>query len=455
MAATEAVYHRNGKMVYDQRKIPIIKRRRNMAQAKGFKWLSAVLVGIMVIFMSQCVPVEEQSQEEKLALQKAKRDSIRKANYNRCAFKLSNGNQYKIQENWNEALNNYKEVVSLGCAEDFVDPLFEDMAYCYFKLNQLDSAGWAIEEGLIYQPTDKHLLELSAYYNRNDVEESIRIYTKINSLYPGEPDYLFNLADYYGKANRFDEQIETLEQIMEVDPTNKKAEQTIVAAYESSGRDPIERIASLYDSNKSQYGYRYAKMLFDRGNYTEAQIVLEESIPLNSSNSALVDLLGQVYELENLLEKAIGLYKDIAARNPKEVSALIKVAELYKQIFDYRSALEWAEKAVNASGRSGRTLELRGDIYMSIADACSAGKPKGVDFNDKLIFHMAYEDFTEASKKGYSAVNTKIRFLKENELIIGSQKDYFLASEANKISTKEFKVLGECYSWITRTVKVQ
>ncbi len=426
-----------------------------MVQSKGLRWLSAVLATLMVIFMSQCVPVEEQSQEEVLALQKAKRDSIRKANYNRCAFKLSNGNQYKIQENWNEALKNYKEVISLGCAEDFVDPLYEDMAYCYFKLNMLDSAAWSIEEGLIYQPTDKHLLELSAYYNRNDVDESIRIYTKINSLYPGDPNYLFELASYYGKANRFDEQIETLEHVLEIEPDNKKAEQTIVAAFESSGRDPIERIASLYDSNKSQYGYRYAKMLFDRGSYTQAQIVLEESIPVSGSNSAMVDLLGQVYELENLLEKAIDLYKDIATKNPKEVNAITKVAELYKQLFDYRSALEWAEKAVSASGRNGRSLELRGDIYMAIADACSAGKPKGVDFNDKLVFHMAYEDFTEASKKGYSAVNTKIRFLKENELIVGSQKDYFLASEANKVSAKEFKVLGECYGWITRTVKVQ
>lgn len=428
---------------------------RMLASKKS--WLGLFVLMIAAVFtLTNCVPTEQVSQEEMLALQKARRDSIRKANYNKCAFKLSNGNQYKIQENWTQALDNYKGVLTLGCAEDFVNPLYEDMAWCYYKLGQTDSAAWAVDEGLIYLPGDKHLLELLAYYYRNDVEKSIQTYIRINSLFPGNVDYMFKLADYYNVAGRFDEQVEMLENILEIEADNTKAEQSIVQAYEASGRDPIERIASLYQANKmdAQYGYRYGKMLFERGDFATAMIVLEEAVGYNPSNRLLVELLGQVYELENKVDKATVLYVDLATKNGTDVNLLIKVSELFKNQFNFQEAMKWAEKAAATSGNDAKSLECRGEVYLAIADACSAAKPK-VDFNDKLVFHMAYEDFQDAKTKGNNGVAAKMKYLKDNELIIASQKDYFLAKDANRVGNKVYKPLGDCYSWITRTVTVQ
>ena len=48
------------------------------------KLLTLVSAFLIVALLSQCVP-PEQKQAEMLAAQKAKRDSMRKANYNKCA----------------------------------------------------------------------------------------------------------------------------------------------------------------------------------------------------------------------------------------------------------------------------------------------------------------------------------------------------------------------------------
>ena len=66
------------------------------AITKQFFFKTVLIAGLMFAF-TYCVP-PEQKQAEMLALQKAKRDSMRKANYNKCAFKLSNADQYKLQD---------------------------------------------------------------------------------------------------------------------------------------------------------------------------------------------------------------------------------------------------------------------------------------------------------------------------------------------------------------------
>jgi tetratricopeptide (TPR) repeat protein len=406
-----------------------------------------------IIFLSNCVPQNQRTPEELAAIQRAKRDSLRKANYNRCLFKMSNADQYKIQENWSMAIQNYKEVLELGCVEDFADPLFKDMAHCYFRLNMTDSASWAIEEGLIYNPTNLHMLQLKAYYNRGNLEKNIEAWNQIVTLYPGNTEYMFELADLYFNSGRYDEQITLLEQILEIDPENRKAELSIIAAYEAKGVDPIQLYAKNFELDKTnpQYGYQYAKRLVDTGDYRTAIVVLEECLKFNLTNRNLADLLAKSYENTGQMDLAVKTYEELSKRNPSDNELLIKISSLYREMGQFRKALEYAEQAVSLPPHNGRALAERGEVYLSIAQANTIT----LNLNDKLVYHMAYEDFKNAVAQGNGTVRTKISFLERNELIIMGQRDYFLATEANKAGPNEFKPIGEGYSWITRTIKIQ
>jgi len=411
----------------------------------------SLLLGI--VFLSNCVPQNQRSPEELAAIQRAKRDSLRKANYNRCLFKMSNADQYKIQENWAIAIKNYKEVLELGCVEDFADPLFKDLAHCYFRLDQTDSASWAIEEGLIYNPTNLHMLQLLAYYNRGNVEKSIEAWNRIVTLYPGNTDYMFELADLYFNSGKYDEQIILLENILEIDPENRKAELSIIAAYEAKGVDPIQLYAKNFELDKTnpQYAYQYAKRLVDTGDYRTAIVVLEESLKYNLTNRNLANLLARSYENTGQMDLAVKTYEELSRRNPSDNELQIKISSLYREMGQYKTAMGYAEKAVNLPPHNGRALAERGEVYLSIAQA----NTMTLNLNDKLVYHMAYEDFKNALAQGNGTVRSKINFLERNELIIMGQRDYFLATEANKVGPNEFKPLGEGYNWITRTIKVQ
>lgn len=424
-----------------------------MKQDKRRLLIFGISMILGIVFLTNCVPQDQRSPEELAAIQRAKRDSLRKANYNRCLFKMSNADQYKIQENWPMAIQNYKEVLQLGCVEDFADPLFKDMAHCYFRLNMTDSASWAIEEGLIYNPTNLHMLQLLAYYNRGNIEKSIDAWNRIVTLYPGNTEYMFELADLYFNSGKYDEQITLLEQILEIDPENRKAELSIIAAYEAKGVDPIELYAKNYELDKTnpQYAYQYGKRLVDTGDYKTAITVLEESLKYNLTNRNLADLLAKSYENTGQIDLAVKTYEELSKRNPSDNELLIKISGLYREMGQYRTALGYAEKAVGLPPHNGRALAERGEVYLSIAQA----NTMTLNLNDKLVYHMAYEDFKNALAQGNGTVRSKISFLERNELIIMGQRDYFLATEANKVGPNEFKPIGEGYNWITRTIKIQ
>ncbi len=416
-----------------------------------------VILGVSLLlgglFLTNCVPQEQMTQEERAAIQRARRDSLRKANYNRCLFKMSNAEQYKIQENWNSAIRNYKDVIDLGCAEDFADPLFKDLAHCYYKNDQTDSAAWAIEEGLVYKPTNLHMLKLMDYYNRGNLDQCIEAWSRINALYPDNTEYMFELADLYFEAGRYDDQIDLLEQILEIEPDNREAELSIIAAYEAKGIDPIELYAKNFESDKSnaQYAYQYARRLVDNRDYRTAITVLEESMKYNASSKSLAKLLAESYEKTDKFEEAISVYQDLSRRNPSDNSYLITISSLYREIGEYQRALDYANRAVELPPHNGKAMAERGEVYLAVAQANTTN----LNLNDKLVYHMAYEDFKQALEQGNRGVRNKIKFLEDNELIIMGQRDYFLATDANKVGPNEFRPIGEAYNWITRTVKVQ
>ncbi len=419
--------------------------------------IAASMAAVMMSLFTYCVPAG-QSQEEFLAVQKARRDSLRRVNHNKCEFKLSNADQYKLQENWSKAIENYRAVIDLGCAEDFWNPLYEDMALCYFKENKVDSAAWSIEEGLLYNNSDRHMLEVLAYYKHDDIAKQIEIWNHINTLYPGESETLFKLADLYATQGNFDAQIEMLDRVLAIDPANTKADQAIIKAYKDSGRDPLERYASAWENDKmnASNAYQYSKELFDRGELKTALEVLKQAATLHSGNRNIEELLAQAYEQDFQMDQALIVYQDLAAKYPADQTLVLKVVKLLTDAGQFQEALKVAEKAVVTTPANGQALAARGDIYYAAAENCSAGKNK-LDFNDKLVYHMAYEDYRDAMEQGNSMVGAKLNFLKNpnNSMIISSKSDYFLASEANKVNSKTFKVIGDCYSWITRTVTVK
>ncbi|MEA1986172.1 MAG: tetratricopeptide repeat protein [Candidatus Marinimicrobia bacterium] len=413
---------------------------------------------VILVFVTGCVPPSQKSADEDLANRKARRDSLRKANYHKCEFKMSNANQYKLQQDWAKSIENYKEVMELGCTEDFAQNLFRDMAQCYGKLGNNDSAIWAIEEALVYRPTDIYFLKLIAYYHKKEgnTNSAVKDWEKINTLFPNNSEYMFELADLYFEAGRYREEVTLLEQILDVEPDNKKAQLALVSAYEALGIDLTVLYKESYEKDKTnaKNGYRYGKELFNNAKYGEAISVLSTSKKSNPNNRSIIELLADCYDYKGMGDKSLEIYEELVRKYPNDSNTLIKVTGLNLDAGKFQEAVKYANKAVKIPSNKGDSYKSRGDVYYAIAEDCFSKKSK-LEFSDKLVFHMAYEDYKNALANGNSCVKSKMNLLEKNEMIISSQSDYFLAPKSAKISSNEFKPVGDCYSWIKRTVKIK
>jgi tetratricopeptide (TPR) repeat protein len=363
-----------------------------------------------------------------------------------------------IQQSWREALKNYQMIIDAGCAEDFVDPLFKDMATCYNKLNMPDSAAYYIDEGLSYDATNQHLLQLSAYYKERagDYEGAIAIYQQYNALYLDDIEYLSKQAKAYDMLGMYDEELDTWEYIIDVEPDNNDAINAIITVLGKMGRDPKEFYKKAWENNMTDASkaLNYINALFNEGNYTEAISVAKQSISFNPSNVTLIKKLAESYDYNGQPQEGLKVLENYARSNPRDINMQIEVTNRNVEFENYEKAYDIISAAIKLAPQNREVYFARAKVLETLAEMTTLEKGK-IDCNDKIVYHMAYEDYQKSKELGNFNAQFRIKYLYDNDLTIAKAKDRFLIGEANKVNANTYKPLGASYSWITRTVTVE
>ena len=100
-----------------------------------------------------------------------------------------------------------------------------------------------------------------------------------------------------------------------------------------------------------------------------------------------------------------------------------------------------ANKAIRADNTFGRAYLVKGEVFTDAVDQCQAKENrKGANFEDKLVFKMANDQFTQARKD--PAVRSRA------ESLMGTLVDV-LPTKGDFFMNKDRKTpQGECYSWL-------
>lgn len=418
------------------------------------KILSSLLGLVLLLSLYNCVPTQEVSKN----MSSSANGAISEEVINRCKFKLSNGRQYMIQQSWTDALSNFKDIIEMGCAEEFADPLFKDMAQCYMKRDQPDSAAYYIDMGLSYNATDKYLLQLSAYYKERagDYQGAANVYHRYNALYIDDVEYLTKQANVLDALGEFEEELDIWEYILTIDPNNNTAINSIIQVLTNMGRDPKEFYQKAWenDQTNASKALNYINALLNTNEYGEAIRVARQSQQYNPQNVTLVKKLAECYEYNNEMGKALEVLEDYARRNPRDINMQIDVAKLNLEFGNYQKAYGLISDAIILAPNNKDLYEQRGKILESYVEYITLGKGR-VDINDKIVYHMAYEDYQKARSLGNMNAQFRIKYLYDNNLTIAKVQDRFLISDANKVNDNTYKALGDCYSWIERTVTIE
>jgi len=416
------------------------------------KSVSLIVMVVMLVTMviSACMPPQA-TPEELAAMEKARKDSVRKANARYCMKHLSFATEYYKNKAYEDALYNYHKLFDYECVdEQMAQNVYVYMGNCYREMDNLDSAIIFYDQGLEIIPDNKYLWESKrfAYEMLGDDEAVLQTKIDMYAQFPDNKELGEEIAEAYISRGMYEEAIQMAEALLENDPGNKNLTNIIREGVEATGGDVIGFLKSEYDSNPGNISnaQEYARELLATGETQSAITVLEGILKDSPEMTNIIKSLVQAYGEIGQTKDVITMLKKLNRANPNDIRIYFDMTEAYIADGQLKSAMTWASKALKADKNNGQAYANRAAVYEAVAGKCSGATP---DFDDKLVFLMAYEDYLTAKAKGYHRATKKIDFLKEAR--IPQSGDWFFNRD-DYVKGGKAKPHKECYKWLNRSV---
>lgn len=247
-----------------------------------------------------------------------------------------------------------------------------------------------------------------AYYNNGYYAESESDYSNAIPYFSSLPKDLSNIYYMRGQANNYqkkdDAAFEDFNKAIEIDPGNSKVYEQRASIWEnkknynnaieditkaiSYGKDQVLSSFFIGDDYKKRAGYYYLQ-----GNYDQAIKDAESAVAADS----LIDIwweMGLYQHAGGNYKKAIESYKkEIASiKDTTNIATLHRnIALCYRDMLDYRSAINEADKAINLKMNYGTAYWTRATLFNA-----SKQYQKALDDYDKAMLLLA-DDKTSLS----------------------------------------------------------
>ncbi len=402
-----------------------------------------LLVSILVLLGVACVPPSEVTVTEKVDYA---------ARENECNKYISFAYTNFQNRDFEGVIRNYSQAISNGCGESHASDIYQWMGRAYIEAGKLDSAAYIINKGVQYLQEDTPLLILGGWTasKLDNTDDEIYYYEKILSYDPENVEVMQKLSVVYGNNNMYKEQMVILKMWQKIEPDNSDVLGELKNTLSKLGLDvlSIDKDRWEKEPDNIQYGLEYVNGLLDSDRYSEAIDVLNELLYHDNNNVQVLKILSETYLNTNKPDDAERSYKKLYKLDKSDIATPVALMGIFINKNDFATALEWAEKAVSNHAGNGVSYFNRAEVYFSCADYCQRQREKSeLKFKDKLVYEMAYEDYKEAVARGYLPATTRRDFLKEN--YITDKADWFMRPADEFEASPD----GDCYGWITRTIK--
>jgi tetratricopeptide (TPR) repeat protein len=406
-----------------------------------------------MIALVSCVPPASDSAEP-VATAPAPKPTIDR---DKCDLYLSFAYSYYQNQNWRSAIDNYKKMSSYGCDEEYAQDVFSYWGRAYQQLAAennvyLDSALYIYMTGAQYLPNDIFLKKNIAYIyhlqGKTDLE--IREYEKMIELTPEDIELYRTLVKLCINAQRWDDVVYATNEILKLAPNDEQALNDRILAYQKTGKDitTIQREQWEQNPTNVRYGLEYAAALKQQQNYDAALGVYQKVAQLELKNLEVWNSIADIYFThKNNYTEALKAYEQILKNiSPKDINVLERAAKCCQMLNDFPAALKYAETAIAAAPSSPQAYKIRGDVYYAAADHFTAGRQ--MNFEDKLVFKLAYDAYRKVVELGDSGVSSRIDHLKEY-LIPTREEWFFNRYDAAGKARTSYRPLNPDYNWIT------
>jgi len=409
------------------------------------------MVILSVLFLlNSCVtpPPKELTPEQRQAIQ----DSIMQVKKDSLNLLWSLGYEHYKQKNYSPAKKYFRKIAFMdfmGLKDRRLQKVYQYLGTCYMHQDpaDADSAEWSYIRGTEQLPDYPYNYEMLQYIYKTQgrIEEAIDVATTLTGLVPDTAIYLIELGKLYFANDDCDNSISSLRQASALEPENPDIHQLLSEYMSDCGIDPEQIIASLVkliesDPDNVRHRVDLARNYMDIYEYKKAVKHLEAATALEPENITVLDLSGKCYQEVGQFSEAVSAYNKILTLRPEDKETLCNLAMTYASMGRYTSAMTQVRKAQSLDASYGWAFITKGMIFETAADKCSAGKDGKIEFDEKLTYELAYNEYKKATRDitVRSEANRRIGYVKP---LLPTKADIFM----NKGQTKPE---GPCYEWI-------
>lgn len=412
-----------------------------------------ILVTLLVaaLFLTGCVPPPATSEGTQAV---AEEETTRQIDRDKCDLYLNFAWSYYQNQNWVSAIKNFKKMMNYGCEEAYAKDIYSYFGRSYQQLAKndpvyYDSALYVYQNGLQYLPNDVFIRKNIAYiyHVQGKIDQEIRQYEKMIEIEPDDLKLYRNYVKLCFAEKRYEDVLWGVEKILAIKPNDEQAINDRLTAYEKLGKDITQVRQEQWEQNPSnvRYGLDYAQILSEQLQYEKAIETLKAVTLLDLRNREAWEKLANMYttlgKTKEAIEANIHIHKNIDSR---DLEIIQDIATGYQQLSDFASAYEWAKKAV-ALGKSSLAYKIRADVFYSAAEYYTGSRQ--MNFEDRLVYKLAYDDYKKAYEMGDYSVKSRIDFLKE--YLIPNKEHWFMNRyDASGATRNDFRPKLDCYSWV-------
>lgn len=419
---------------------------------------SGVMFSIAVAFLLMWVAVAtmmtgcattgvEQKPQISPERQKAIQDSLRKVYEFELNKSWSLGFENYKNKMYKDALRHFWRVAELDTIKRF-PTLYRYLGDSYIKLQKPDSAE------IVYRIATEKYPDNPFYHRslgwlltgKHENDQAIKEYQKAIELdsIPRPDDYRA-LGNLLVQEDRQEEAIEVYKKLVELEPDNAEAQSVLAQLLQATGQEDealeAQESALKKDPKNTKLMYSLGEAYFKRSEFQKAVEKFEMYLKYKPEDVFALEYLGN--SLQNLGEfrKAIGVYEKILAIQPDNKKAYCEMATCYRELGNFPKARSIVRKALKIDPNYGLAHIVLGEIYEDTADNCINKRAKKiVNFDDKLVYEMAYKEYQKATKD--------IQFADEARKKMSYVQPDIPTKEDRFMHPNQTKARLDCYKWI-------
>lgn len=412
--------------------------------------LFSILTLFLILFFStlhfNCTPPKP---EIAPALDKAKQDSINQAEQEEYIRYLdlwqSLGRENFKTKQYQRAVNQFWVTAKADTIKRHRS-IWTKIFQSYFYLEKPDSAQMAAEMGLEIYPDDLYLHRSIAHLFtvQNEYEKAIEHFKAVLSYQDDTADDWKKLGGLYLATNDLEAAIEAFETAVELNPDDTESIETLTSLYKRTGESEavVNRLKQLrkQDPKNPKYMYDLGLEYFKREIYEKAELEFTTYLGYKPDDLLARRYLADSQQNQEKYSDAISIYQSIVDRKADDTKALCEIAACLKSQKKFAEGRTYIRRAQKIEPKTGNANLVLGQIYEACADNCVSNNGNKTTFNDKLVYKLAYEQYSLATKDpGYE--REAQRFINYVKPMLPTQEDYFMNKNRKQAQ-------GACYRWI-------